>query len=134
MAFVSPGVSPALPQLTSKETQGDSAGLAFATMAALAAGMSAAAAGRRMTQMVSGESGKGEPSWLAITSARTYHRAHRHFVEAFNAATGNRCVGPDGQTDPVAVWRWQEQHGLVADGRVGPETLAAAVRQSRRRP
>jgi murein L,D-transpeptidase YcbB/YkuD len=89
---------------------------------------------QRAAQMVpQSESGEGEPSWLAITSARTYHRAHRHFVEAFHAATGNCCVGPDGQIDPVAVWHWQEQHGLVADGRVGPETLAAAVRQSRRR-
>jgi hypothetical protein len=67
------------------------------------------------------------PSQLAVASARTYNRAHRHYVEVFDTATDRRCMGADGQLDPVAVWHWQSEHGIRPDGRVGPQTSAKAI-------
>jgi hypothetical protein len=67
--------------------------------------------------------GKAEPPWVA--GSRRYNAAHASFVSDFNEATGNSCV-VDGELDPQAVARWQAQHGLAPDGKVGPMTVAAA--------
>jgi hypothetical protein len=68
-----------------------------------------------------------EPAWVA--GARRYNDAQASFVADFNEATNNSCV-VDGKLDPQAVARWQAQHGIGADGKVGPQTLAAARKAS----
>lgn len=74
-----------------------------------------------------GGAGEG-PSSLVVVTARSYNRAHGHYVAVFNEATDHSCVGADGQLDPAAVWRWQRAHGISADGRVGPQTSGTARR------
>jgi hypothetical protein len=69
-----------------------------------------------------------EPAWVA--SARTYNDAHAGLVSEFNDATAKSCLDASGQLDPQAVARWQRQHGVEADGKVGPHTLAAARQAS----
>jgi len=69
-----------------------------------------------------------EPAWVA--GARTYNDAHAGLVSEFNDATANSCLDASGQLDPQAVARWQRQHGVEADGKVGPHTLAAARQAS----
>jgi hypothetical protein len=66
------------------------------------------------------------PSEKAIAVARAYNRRHRHHVAVFNAATERSCVGSDGELDPIAVWRWQADHGIGHDGCVGPVSAATA--------
>jgi hypothetical protein len=73
-----------------------------------------------------GAAAAGELPPLEVARARTYNRAHSRFAAAFDAATDHACVGADGELDPIAVWRWQSAHGILADGRVGPQTSAAA--------
>jgi peptidoglycan hydrolase-like protein with peptidoglycan-binding domain len=65
-----------------------------------------------------------EPAWAG--GARRYNEAHAELVSEFNDLTQGSCKGDGGQLDPQAVARWQRQHGVDADGRVGPHTLAAA--------
>ena len=69
-----------------------------------------------------------EPAWAA--GARKYNDAHAQMVSDFNEATGNSCLDASGQLDPQAVARWQRQHGVEADGKVGPHTVAAARQAS----
>ena len=69
-----------------------------------------------------------ESAW--VTGARTYNAAHADLVSEFNDATAGSCLDAGGQLDPQAVARWQRQHGVDADGKVGPHTLAAARRAS----
>jgi len=68
----------------------------------------------------------GGPSLRTISTARAYNQAHSHHVAVFNAATGNACVGADGELDPIAVWQWQKDHAIPHDGRVGPQTSSTA--------
>jgi Putative peptidoglycan binding domain len=68
------------------------------------------------------------PAWVA--GARKYNEAHAELVSDFNDATGGSCLDAGGQLDPQAVARWQAKHGLAADGKVGPQTLAAARQAS----
>ena len=70
----------------------------------------------------------GEPAWVG--GARKYNDAHAELVADFNDATGNSCLDASGRLDPQAVRRWQAAHGLGADGKVGPHTLAAARQAS----
>jgi peptidoglycan hydrolase-like protein with peptidoglycan-binding domain len=65
-----------------------------------------------------------EPAWVA--GARKYNEAHAELASNFNSLTGNTCIGADGQLDPQLVSAWQRSHGLDADGKVGPHTVAAA--------
>jgi hypothetical protein len=58
--------------------------------------------------------------------ATRYNAAHQHYVDEFNSLTDAMCVGRDGVLDPELVSKWQASHGLVADGMVGPLTVAAA--------
>jgi hypothetical protein len=86
-----------------------------------------------------GETGKtGEPGgdgaahspksdWRS--GARAYNAAHASLVEEFNTLTHGEC-GSGGDADPEAVARWQQQHGVAPDGRVGPRTFHAARRLS----
>jgi hypothetical protein len=69
-----------------------------------------------------------EPAWVG--GARKYNAAHAELVADFNDATGNSCLDASGQLDPQAVRRWQAAHGVDADGKVGPHTLAAARQAS----
>lgn len=62
----------------------------------------------------------------AWDSAARYNAAHQHLVDEFNSLTDGTCVGKDGAVDPELVAKWQSSHDLVADGMVGPMTVAAA--------
>ena len=68
------------------------------------------------------------PAWVG--GARKYNEAHAELVSDFNDATAGSCLDASGQLDPQAVARWQAKHGLAADGKVGPHTLAAARQAS----
>lgn len=61
--------------------------------------------------------------------ARAYNQAHAALVEQFNAATGDAC-GSGGDADPEKVARWQTEHQVAPDGRIGPRTFQAAKRVS----
>ncbi|HEX8110267.1 MAG TPA: hypothetical protein VF516_21195, partial [Kofleriaceae bacterium] len=66
-----------------------------------------------------------EPAWVA--GARAYNAAHAELVDEFNELTSDVCrLDGAGKVDPQAVARWQSNHGLAADGKIGPHTVAAA--------
>ena len=68
---------------------------------------------------------QAEPAWVA--GARAYNAAHSALVDEFNDLTDDMCTDDDdGKLDPQAVARWQAHHGIPADGKVGPQTVAAA--------
>lgn len=76
---------------------------------------------------VGGSETVATPAW--ITSARKYNAAHAHLSAEFNTATNGACLamsGDDGELDPKLVAEWQTKHGLEADGKVGPRTVAEA--------
>lgn len=66
-----------------------------------------------------------EPAWVA--GARAYNAAHPELVDEFNELTSDVCrLDGEGKVDPQAVARWQSNHGLVPDGKIGPHTVAKA--------
>lgn len=65
------------------------------------------------------------PAWVA--SAETYNAAHGHLVDEFNELTRDVCrLDAATQVDVKAVARWQSNHGLPADGKIGPMTVQKA--------
>jgi hypothetical protein len=64
-----------------------------------------------------------EPAWVA--GAHAYNAAHPALVDEFEELT-NHAVLLDGENDPKAVARWQRDHGLDPDGKIGPHTIAVA--------
>ena len=74
-----------------------------------------------------------EPAWVA--GARAYNAAHSELVDEFNELTSDVCrLDGEGKVDPQAVARWQSNHGLAADGKIGPHTVAAARKLKARPP
>lgn len=70
--------------------------------------------------------GKKEAPWMK--RARSFNLAHADNVRAFLDSTGTSCIDEEtGELDPNKVARWQKEHGLPPDGRVGDQTVAAAV-------
>ena len=66
-----------------------------------------------------------EPAWVA--GARAYNATHMHLVSQFNDLTAYECLDDDSKAlVPQAVAKWQAHHGIAADGKVGPQTVAAA--------
>jgi murein L,D-transpeptidase YcbB/YkuD len=66
-----------------------------------------------------------DPQW--VVAARKYNQLHPTTVAEFNDLTNNTCAPDDlQQAAPLAVAAWQQKHGLEADGKVGPHTLAKA--------
>jgi hypothetical protein len=65
---------------------------------------------------------------LRRRSAIAYNRAHRERVAAFNRLTG---CGEGDSVELARVLEWQRAHGLDADGKVGPATLAAARQENK---
>jgi len=73
----------------------------------------------------SGARPTAEPAWVA--GARAYNAAHAHLIDEFNELTNDVCrLDGEAKIDPQAVARWQAAHGVDADGKVGPHTVAAA--------
>lgn len=68
---------------------------------------------------------KAEAPW--VQRARRFNRAHADNVRAFLDSTGTSCADESGEPDPQKVARWQADHGLSPDGRIGDQTVAAAV-------
>jgi hypothetical protein len=74
-----------------------------------------------------------EPAWIA--GARSYNQAHPEQVGEFNELTNDNCrLDGEGEVDPHAVARWQSHHGLAADGKIGPLTVATARKLKTRAP
>jgi hypothetical protein len=74
-----------------------------------------------------------EPAWAA--GARAYNAAHPELVDEFNELTSDVCrLDGEGKVDPQAVARWQSNHGLAPDGKIGPHTVAAARKLKARAP
>ncbi|HEX8111421.1 MAG TPA: peptidoglycan-binding domain-containing protein, partial [Kofleriaceae bacterium] len=78
--------------------------------------------------------------WVA--AARAYNSRHSDYAAEFNELTSYRYLDVHGggdnpddgrKLDPKLVASWQEQHGLQADGMVGPLTVAKA-REVRAKP
>lgn len=70
----------------------------------------------------------GQPKGTWVTRAIQFNRAHADNVASFNAATANACVDPaTGELDPQKVARWQADHGVKPDGRIGEHTITAAI-------
>jgi len=65
-----------------------------------------------------------EPGW--VTRARAYNEAHIALVDEFNDLTGFICALGEDIIDPALVARWQANHDIAPDGRVGAQTVAAA--------
>jgi hypothetical protein len=65
-------------------------------------------------------------SW--VERAQRYNRAHADVVSTFLEATGTQCVDEaTGEVDPQKVARWQVDHGIPPDGRIGDNTVTAAI-------
>lgn len=64
-----------------------------------------------------------EPAWVA--SARAYNAAHSDLVDEFDDLT-HHAVLLDGDVHPRSVARWQADHGLAPDGKIGPHTVQKA--------
>jgi peptidoglycan hydrolase-like protein with peptidoglycan-binding domain len=65
-----------------------------------------------------------------VTKAQRYNRAHPDKVTSFLAMTGTSCVDEaTGEADPRKVARWQADHGIPPDGRIGDQTIDAAINQ-----
>ena len=74
------------------------------------------------------EATEAEAGW--VTRARAYNEAHIELVDEFNELTGFLCALGEDIIDPALVARWQANHGLAPDGRVGAQTVAAARKTS----
>jgi hypothetical protein len=83
---------------------------------------------------------QAESPWVA--AARAYNSRHSDYAAEFNELTSFRYLDAHGggdeindgrKLDPKLVVSWQEQHGLQADGMVGPLTVAKA-REVKARP
>ncbi|HEX3759161.1 MAG TPA: peptidoglycan-binding domain-containing protein [Kofleriaceae bacterium] len=73
------------------------------------------------------------PAWVA--GARAYNDAHLELVDEFNDLTSDICrLDGAGKVDPQAVARWQSNHGLAPDGKIGPQTVAAARKLKAKAP
>lgn len=74
-----------------------------------------------------------EPPWVA--GARRFNRSHAGLVAEFHELTNDSCrLDGVGDTDPLAVAHWQAHHGLVDDGKIGAQTIAAARSPKTRDP
>ncbi|HEX3477403.1 MAG TPA: hypothetical protein VHT91_20410 [Kofleriaceae bacterium] len=71
----------------------------------------------------------------SVAAARAYNHQHSDLATQFNDLTNYMCIDEHGggdeikdgrKLDPKLVVTWQEQHGLDADGMVGPLTVAEA--------
>jgi len=65
-----------------------------------------------------------EPGW--VVRARAFNQTHSDLAWDFNQCTLGSCMGADGVLDPNLVAKWQADHNVPPDGRVGPHTLDAA--------
>ncbi len=68
---------------------------------------------------------EGPAPW--VIKAQHYNRAHADNMSLFLQATGTQCVDEaTGEADPRKVARWQADHGIPPDGRIGDQTIVAA--------
>ena len=67
---------------------------------------------------------EAEPTWIA--SARACNAAHADLVAEFNESTHHECIDDARQLSPQKVAAWQSVRSLLADGKVGPQTVSSA--------
>jgi hypothetical protein len=67
---------------------------------------------------------EAEEAWAV--RAREYNERHPALMARFNELTDSMYAGPDGQVSPDVIVAWQQANGVSVDGRIGPETVAAA--------
>ncbi len=67
---------------------------------------------------------EAEEAWAV--RAREYNDAHAELVARFNELTDNVYAPPNGSIAPAMVVAWQKANDVSVDGRIGPETVAAA--------
>lgn len=67
---------------------------------------------------------ESEEAWAV--RAREYNDAHAELVARFNELTDNVYAAPDGTLAPDVIVAWQKANDVAVDGRIGPETVAAA--------
>ena len=71
-----------------------------------------------------------EEAW--VSGARSYNERHAELVAMFNEATDYQYVLPDGTISPEVIVAWQQANDIAVDGRIGPETVAAAKNGARK--
>ena len=70
--------------------------------------------------------------WQAIVQAATkYNAAHADLVAEFNKLTGGKCAGSNAGVSVREVRKWQSEHGLSVDGKIGPKSIEAAKKASK---
>jgi hypothetical protein len=72
--------------------------------------------------------GKPVLSAAGVAAAEAYNRVHADWVQEFDALTNYACHVEDGHGElaPKAIALWQHNHGLDADGKIGPRTMQKA--------
>ncbi len=65
-------------------------------------------------------------NWVA--KAKQYNRDNDAYAATFRELTGTACVdATTGELDPRKIARWQVDHGVPPDGRIGDQTISAAL-------
>jgi hypothetical protein len=65
-------------------------------------------------------------NWVA--KAKQYNRDNDAYAATFRELTGTACVdATTGELDPRKIARWQVDHGVPPDGRIGDQTISAAI-------
>jgi hypothetical protein len=82
-----------------------------------------------------GERAKPEHDAAWFAAARAYNAAHAELVDEFNELTDDNCLMDAArELDPQVVAHWQRNHGVPADGKVGPHTVATARKAKAKAP
>ncbi len=75
-------------------------------------------------QVIEQPKAQQEEEWVG--KAREYNERHPELVDEFIQHAGSELRLFDGTVDPTVIVAWQQANGISVDGRIGPETVAAA--------
>ncbi|MCU1277069.1 MAG: hypothetical protein JWM53_615 [bacterium] len=72
-----------------------------------------------------------QAKWQAVVKGATaYNEAHADLVAEFLKVAPN-CAGDNAGVSVREVRKWQMEHGLNPDGKIGPKTIAAAKKETK---